>query len=160
MLSECYQASMVMIDTGNGNSKDLRLRVEDLVCNLERVGLGISFESFGFKYGISKGADMVLDVRILDNPFYIPELRNKTGNDAEVYNYVMKKESTIEYLGRLISFLDYIFETYEKEGKRHMTVAVGCTGGKHRSVSIAKYLYQYYKETKLVFLRHRDIELQ
>lgn len=160
MLAQYYQGSMVMIDTSNGNSKDLKLRVENLVCNLDRLGFGISFESFGFKYGISKGADMVLDVRILDNPFYIPELRNKTGNDEEVYRYVIEKESTSEYLNRLISFLDYIFETYENEGKRHMTVAVGCTGGKHRSVSIARYLYQYYKESKLVFLRHRDIELQ
>lgn len=159
MLSRCYEDTMVLVDTSTGDSKDLRLRLENLVCNMEDVSLAISFESFGFKYGISKGADMVFDVRLLDNPFYIPELKNKTGKDEEVFKYVIEKENAESYLKKLTELLDYVFDSYEREGKRHMTIGVGCTGGKHRSVSVARYLYQYYQDKRLVFIRHRDIEL-
>lgn len=159
MLSGCYKDAMVLLDTSTGDSKDLRLRLENLVCNMEDVSLAISFESFGFKYGISKGADMVFDVRLLDNPFYVPELKNKTGKDEEVFNYVINKENARSYLSKLTELLDYLFDSYEREGKRHMTIGIGCTGGKHRSVSVAGYLYRYYQNKRLVFIRHRDIEL-
>lgn len=159
MLSGCYKDAMVLLDTSTGDSKDLRLRLENLVCNMEDVSLAISFESFGFKYGISKGADMVFDVRLLDNPFYVPELKNKTGKDEEVFNYVINKENARSYLSKLTELLDYVFDSYEREGKRHMTIGIGCTGGKHRSVSVAGYLYRYYQNKRLVFIRHRDIEL-
>lgn len=159
MLSGCYKDAMVLLDTSTGDSKDLRLRLENLVCNMEDVSLAISFESFGFKYGISKGADMVFDVRLLDNPFYVPELKNKTGKDEEVFNYVINKENARSYLSKLTELLDYVFDSYEREGKRHITIGIGCTGGKHRSVSVAGYLYRYYQNKRLVFIRHRDIEL-
>lgn len=158
-LSRVYNESMNLIDTSIGSAKELRLRVENLLFNAEAsVGLGISFVSFGFKYGIAKDADMVLDVRMLDNPFYVEELKNKTGLSTDVYAYVMDKENAKMLTEHIMSLIDYVAEAYEKEGKRHMTVAVGCTGGKHRSVSIAEFLHQHYKQSRSAFVRHRDIE--
>lgn len=160
LLRSCYRDSMVMLDTSLGDMKDLRIRLENLVCNMEEeVNFAVSFESFGFKYGISKGADMVLDVRLLDNPFYQEELKELTGKDDKVYDYVIKKENAVVYLKKITDLLDHTFESYEREGKRHMTIGVGCTGGKHRSVSVARYLYEYYKDLRPVFIRHRDIDL-
>ena len=100
---------------------------------------------------------MVIDVRMLDNPFYVEKLRKKTGNDKDVKNYVLKSKVTQRFLKKLLPLLDFNFKEYGKEEKRHLTVCIGCTGGQHRSVTIANYLYAYYKDKYMCYLKHRDI---
>lgn len=116
----------------------------------------ITFQSFGFKNGVPMDADSIIDVRLLPNPFYEPSLRDKTGNQKEVYDYVMNQEETIEFTKRLKEFLDFTFKEYSEQKKNHMIIAIGCTGGQHRSVSIANWLYDQYKDTYPCFKSHRD----
>ena len=101
-------------------------------------------------------ADLMIDVRFLPNPFWEKELRPYSGNDECVYTYVMEKEETQEFVRRLLSFLDYAFEQYQKEGKNHFTVAIGCTGGQHRSVTITNFLYDHYRTKYNSYKEHRD----
>ena len=117
----------------------------------------VSFISFGYKYGIPKDVDLLFDVRFLPNPFYIDTLRNQSGNDKPVYNYVMSKDETQEYIKRLVPFLDYSLQKYEQEGRMHLAIGIGCTGGQHRSVSIANYLTEKYRYIYQVRSLHRDI---
>ena len=98
----------------------------------------------------------MIDVRFLPNPFWDEKLRYFSGNDKAVYDYVMDKPETQEFIQRLLAFTDYAFEQYTKEGKNHFTVAIGCTGGQHRSVTIANYLYDVYKRRYNCYLDHRD----
>ena len=153
-----YEEKFEVIDTTNLGQSELRQIVESMISAESRDKFTISFESFGFKNGIASDADLVFDVRFLDNPFYFEELKHKTGNDKEVYDFVMSKERTKEYLKYLISYLDYSFKMYTREGKRHLTVAVGCTGGQHRSASLVNYLYDHYKEQYNCLKKHRDIK--
>ena len=153
-----YEEKFEVIDTTNLGQSELRQIVESMISAESRDKFTISFESFGFKNGIASDADLVFDVRFLDNPFYFEELKHKTGNDKEVYDFVMSKERTKEYLNYLLSYLDYSFKMYTREGKRHLTVAVGCTGGQHRSASLFNYLYDHYKEQYNCLKKHRDIK--
>ncbi len=158
MMSDIYNDSMITIDTTTSTLKSLRLYIEDLVNRFDETKFGISFVSFGYKYGVARDADFVFDVRFLDNPYYIEELRDLNGNDEEVYEYVINKPLTKQYIQYLIDVLDFIFKNYIAEGKRHLTIAIGCTGGKHRSISVVRYLYKYYADKYLVFIKHRDEE--
>ena len=118
----------------------------------------LTFVSFGFKYGIPMEADLVFDVRCLPNPFYVPELKPMTGLDAPVRDYVMGFEVTPRFLERLDSFLDFTVPLYKQEGKSELVIAVGCTGGKHRSVTVARYLYTRFLENhQKASIHHRDI---
>jgi UPF0042 nucleotide-binding protein len=117
----------------------------------------VTFQSFGFKNGVPMDADEIIDVRFLPNPFYEQSLRNKNGNDAEVYDYVMGYDETQQFLKVLDAYLDFVFDTYKAQHKNHMIVSIGCTGGQHRSVSGANYLTNRYKERYRVFCNHRDI---
>lgn len=146
-----------VIDTTNLSTKQLKEKLNSI---LEAVGdknLAITFESFGYKNGVPDDADMIVDVRMLDNPFYVEKLRKKTGNDKEVKNYVLKSKLTQRFIKKLIPYLDFNFKEYDKEEKRHLTICVGCTGGQHRSVTIANYLYAYYKDKYMCYIKHRDI---
>ncbi len=116
----------------------------------------ISFVSFGYKHGIPKDADLLFDVRFLPNPYYVEELRNLTGNDKEVYDYVIEKEETQEFIRRMTDLFDYLFENFEREGKMHLVVGIGCTGGQHRSVSLTNYFADYYSTRYRVHRLHRD----
>ena len=116
----------------------------------------VSFVSFGYKFGIPKDADLLLDVRFLPNPFYVPELRNKTGNDKEVYDYVMEKPETQEFVEKTLAYYDYLLKEYEKEGKMQLIVGIGCTGGQHRSVSITNWLYDHYSKKYRCYKQHRE----
>ena len=118
----------------------------------------VSFVSFGYKYGIPKDADIVLDVRFLPNPFYVEELRHKTGNDKEVYDYVMEKPETQEFIKKTTTYYNYLLKEYEKEGKMQVIVGIGCTGGQHRSVTLTNYLYDYYSQFYQVYKWHRDAD--
>jgi RNase adapter protein RapZ len=117
------------------------------------------FVSFGFKYGLPVDADLVLDVRLLDNPFFVPELKAKTGADAAVRDYVLKSPEAIELLDKAEALLAFALPRYEREGKSYLTVAVGCTGGRHRSVAVASVLADRLREkTSLpILVFHRDI---
>ena len=106
--------------------------------------------------GCQSDVDLVFDVRFLPNPYYIEELREQTGDDAAVYDYVMSFEQTTEFIRHLKSFLDYVFIQYKNEKKNHLTVGIGCTGGHHRSVSVTNWLYSHYKDQYHCYKSHRD----
>lgn len=147
----------IHIDTTKLTTSALANRVMHRFKNAQKSVFTLTFQSFGFKHGNPMDADMVIDVRFLPNPFYDPDLREKTGNQKEVYDYVMEKPETQEFIGRLKSYCDFVFSEYEKQNKSHMIIAVGCTGGQHRSVSICNWLYDTYKDTYRCFKSHRDI---
>ena len=156
ILQRFSRENAFVIDTTSLSAKQTKEALDRILDYEDIMNFSVTFESFGFKYGVPIDADLVFDVRILDNPYYVQELRNLTGNDPEVYDYVMKGKNTKEYLAKLISFLDMTFESYAKDEKRHLNVCVGCTGGPHRSVTVANYLYEHYRNTYTSFLFHRE----
>lgn len=118
----------------------------------------INLESFGFRNGIPPQADMVLDVRFLPNPYFVPELKEKTGELKEIREFVLKNETGAEFMSRLMNLLAYMVPLYEKEGKRYLTLAVGCTGGRHRSVAVVRELERMLAgDKRVVRVVHRDI---
>lgn len=123
-----------IIDTSNLPSNKLRERIVNLFSSNSSSSLSVTVMSFGFKYGLPAEADLVLDVRCLDNPFYVESLKNKTGLDKEVRDFVLSADNTHGMLERYISFLDFSIPLYQSEGKNELIIAIGCTGGKHRSV--------------------------
>ena len=147
----------IHIDTTKLSTSALASRVLHRFKSAKRSVFTVTFQSFGFKHGVPLDADMVIDVRFLPNPFYDPLLREKTGNQKEVYDYVMDKTETQEFIVHLKNYCDFVFNQYEKQNKSHMIVAIGCTGGQHRSVSICNWLYDTYKDTYRCFKSHRDI---
>ena len=146
------------IDTTYLSSKELRERVMSLFRVGATEGLTLTFMSFGFKYGLPLEADMVLDVRCLPNPFYIPELKPLTGNDQAVRDYVLSSPDTQGLLQYALKLLDFTVPLYRKEGKSELVVGVGCTGGKHRSVTIALQFEEHFRELGYrCAISHRDI---
>ncbi|MCR5833461.1 MAG: RNase adapter RapZ [Selenomonadaceae bacterium] len=147
-----------VIDTSNLSRAELRERIHRLFGNTEGDSMNISVLSFGFKFGMPLDADMVLDVRFLPNPFYIQELKHKSGTVAEVAAYIEDKPVTQEYIKRLDLFIDFLVPQYIREGKSQLVIAIGCTGGMHRSVFIAKHIYDMLaKKGYSVNLEHRDL---
>ena len=129
------------------------------VQNKEYKNLYISVLSFGFKYGIPNDADLVFDVRFLPNPYYIEELRSKSGNDREVRDYVMNNDKAKKFLEKLLDMVEFLIPNYIAEGKTQLVIGIGCTGGKHRSVTLANELFEQLKDTEVYGIRieHRDI---
>lgn len=150
------EASFIKIDTSFLSFKELKNKIEKYFNVLSISPFSISFISFGYKHGVPLDADLMFDVRFLPNPYWELELRPYSGDDEAVYNYVIDKEETQTYLKKLTSFLNYSFKQYEKEGKSHFTVGIGCTGGQHRSVAICNYLFDYYKDKYKCYKDHRD----
>lgn len=149
-----------VIDTSNLLTRELKEEIDHIfVRNEEYSSLMVTILSFGFKNGIPADADLVFDVRFLPNPFYIDELKHKTGNDQEVQDYVMSFPEAPMFLGQLTDMLDFLIPNYIKEGKHQLVIGIGCTGGKHRSVTLANGLYAKMKDHKNygVKLYHRDI---
>lgn len=144
------------IDTTFLKNNELKGKIEKYFNLKNQPVFSISFISFGYKHGVPLDADLMIDVRFLPNPYWEVELRPYSGDDACVYDYVMEKPQTQEFMKRLLEFLDYAFDQYVKEGKNHFTVAIGCTGGQHRSVTIANYLYKHYSAQYNCFKEHRD----
>lgn len=150
--------SMILLDTSVLSAIDLKQRLNKFIDVNRKSTFSISFVSFGYKNGVPLDADLLFDVRFLPNPHWDEKLRPYNGNDEIIYNFVIEKEQTQEFIRRLQSFLDYAFDEYAKEGKNHFTVGIGCTGGKHRSVSLVNYLFDHYGKTYQVFKDHRDLD--
>ena len=158
LLSPLKSLSQNVVDTTKLTPRQLRKAIsEQFSSKQDQSSFRIEVLSFGFKYGLPLDADLVFDVRFLPNPFYDPLLRDKTGNQKEVYDYVMDKPETQEFIVKLKDYCDFVFSQYEKQNKSHMIVAIGCTGGQHRSVSICNWLYDEYKDIYRCFKSHRDI---
>jgi len=148
----------MVVETSHLNATELKQRLNQVFAINERAPFSISFISFGYKNGLPMDADLVFDVRFLPNPYWNEELRELTGNDKPVYDYVIEKKETQRFIKKLKSFLDYAFKEYIREGKNHFTVAIGCTGGKHRSVSLVNWAYENYGKEYRCFKDHRDLE--
>ncbi len=140
LLEDLKGLATQVIDTSNLKPAQLKELIVSRFSHPERSKISVSVTSFGFKYGVPIDADLIFDVRFLPNPHYIDTLRPKTGQDPEVYDYVMKWPETQVFLQKLVDMLQYLIPLYEKEGKSQLVIGVGCTGGKHRSVAIAEYL--------------------
>ncbi|WP_027092616.1 RNase adapter RapZ [Cohnella thermotolerans] len=160
LLEDLKGWAMQVIDTSNLKPAQLKERIVSRFSNLDRSTISINVTSFGFKYGIPIDADLIFDVRFLPNPHYVDSLRPKTGQDPEVYDYVMKWQETQTFLGKLLDMLQYLIPLYHKEGKSQIVIGIGCTGGKHRSVALAEYLGRMLgtSETETVKVSHRDAE--
>ncbi len=150
-----------ILDTSQLLTRELKGELDKIfVQNKEFKNLVITILSFGFKYGIPADCDLVFDVRFLPNPFYVEELRQKSGNDREVQDYVMGYEVSGKFLEKLTEMLDFLIPNYVLEGKNQLVIGVGCTGGKHRSVTLANKLYEKLSAQSeySVKIEHRDIE--
>ena len=159
LLTSIKKIADYKIDTTYLSNKQLRERVMSMFMEDTSQSLTLTFMSFGFKYGIPLEADLIIDVRCLPNPYYIPELKPLTGLDQVVRDYVLKSEDTQEFLKRTLNLLDFSVPLYLKEGKSELVVGIGCTGGKHRSVTIARQLDEHFVEKgyKCV-IQHRDVK--
>lgn len=150
----------IIIDTSNLLIRELRMKIEDIFMeDKEFKNLFVTILSFGFKYGIPSDADLIFDVRFLPNPYYDADLKSKTGNDKEVREYVLKDETGEIFLAKLIDMMNFLIPNYVREGKNQLVIGIGCTGGKHRSVTIANEMYKRLSGMeKIGFnLAHRDI---
>lgn len=160
MLREVKEKATYIIDTSQILTRQLKEQINRIfVENQKYENLVITIQSFGFKYGIPSDSDLVFDVRFLPNPFYIQELKELTGNDAPVSSYVMNFEESRLFLDKLADMLEFLIPHYIKEGKNSLVISIGCTGGKHRSVTLANALYQALgTEEHTLLLKHQDIE--
>lgn len=160
LLEELKGQATQVIDTSSLKPNQLKERILARFTQFDQNKLSLNVISFGFKYGVPIDADLIFDVRFLPNPHYIENLRPNTGQDPDVYEYVMKWSETQEFLNKLLDMLHFLIPHYKKEGKSQVVVGIGCTGGKHRSVAIAEYLGRVMgsSETELVRVSHRDSE--
>lgn len=149
-----------VFDTSHLLTRDLKKEMERIFVNQEEYNsLIINVISFGFKYGIPADADLVFDVRFLPNPYYSEELRPQTGNDKPVQDFVLSFQESIDFLDKLTDMIEFLIPNYVKEGKYQLVIAIGCTGGQHRSVTLANELYARLKKKRNygLTIRHRDI---
>ena len=160
ILENIRRTADYVIDTSNLLTRELKEELDRIFVNNEDYNsLMVTIMSFGFKNGIPADADLVFDVRFLPNPFYIDEMRTKTGKDPEVRDYVMSFQESRDFLEKLTDMLLFLIPNYVKEGKYRLVVAIGCTGGKHRSVTLANALFEEMKDQGEYGLKlyHRDI---
>ncbi|MBQ1585816.1 MAG: RNase adapter RapZ [Ruminococcus sp.] len=159
LLSSVKKLADFMVDTTKMSNKQLRERVMSMFMEDTSQGITLTFMSFGFKYGIPLEADTIFDVRCLPNPFYIPELKPLTGMNKEVFDYVTESEDTLGFVNHSLGLLDYAVPLYLKEGKSELVVGIGCTGGKHRSVTVARIFETHFRELGYrCVIQHRDID--
>lgn len=161
LLSKIKEKSDIILDTTLLNIHDLKNTLTSIfLLSDKNINLNISITSFGYKYGIPQNIDLLFDVRFLPNPYYVEELKNKTGLDNVVKEYIFNTGISKKFIEKLNNFLFFLLEQYIKEGKAYLSIGIGCTGGKHRSVSIATELKNLIEKTNLniiVHLFHRDI---
>lgn len=159
ILEELRGRAAKIIDTGELEISELREELDQLFLGEEaKKSLHLSLISFGFKYGIPRDADLVMDVRFLPNPYYIESLRSKTGNDQEVQDYILKWPVADKFYDKFFDLIEFLLPEYKKEGKSHLSVAIGCTGGKHRSVTTVNKLKEFLADKDFnISIEHRDI---
>ena len=160
MLEEVKKKATYIIDTSNILTRELKEQIKRIFLENQKFeSLIITVCSFGFKYGIPVDSDLVFDVRFLPNPFYIQELKEQTGNDSAVFDYVMGFEESNIFLDKLTDMLEFLIPEYIKEGKNQLIISIGCTGGKHRSVTLANALHERLSQKNHnILLKHNDIE--
>lgn len=153
------ESSDIIVDTSDLNIHQLATKISDTFSAEDAPGVSLTVLSFGFKFGLPADADLVADMRFLPNPFWVPELRSKSGLDQEVSDFVLAQEGASEFVDRYFDALLPVLAGYQRENKRHATIAIGCTGGKHRSVAIAHRLAGILRELPgvAVSLKHRDL---
>jgi UPF0042 nucleotide-binding protein len=159
MMEPLKERTSLVIDTSDMTVHELKRRVREVVTgHANAQGPTITVKSFGFKYGIAADADMVLDVRFLPNPHFVPDLRPLDGEDPQVAAYALESPEGREFMSRLEPFLRFLVPQYQREGKSYLTLAVGCTGGRHRSVAVARRVYDMFRSEPglSVKLLHRD----
>ncbi len=148
-----------IIDTSHYSIHELKFAILNIAQkHAASSGMAVNVVSFGFKRGTPPDADLIMDVRFLSNPYFVPELKTRDGESAQVQQYVLKDPETAVFLPKYLDLIDYLIPRYEKEGKAYLTIAIGCTGGRHRSVVIAQKVYDHIRHSrKAVGLIHRDI---
>jgi RNase adapter protein RapZ len=159
LLTPLREEADLVLDTSTLSVHQLRAKIEDAFGSETATRTRVTVVSFGYKYGIPMDADLVMDLRFLPNPFWIPELKDLTGKDADVRNYVLSQEGAEEFLDRYHELLRLIGAGYRREGKRYLTLAIGCTGGKHRSVAISEEVARRLadEDGMAVKVVHRDL---
>lgn len=159
-MSEMKDKSTYVIDTSETNAKELREEILNIINNSDASRISVHIESFGFKYGIPIDKDLIFDVRVLPNPYYIDELKNKTGNDKEVYEYVMGFEESEKLYQKIYDMVKFMLPLYKKDNKQHLSIGLGCSGGQHRSVAFVNRLAEDLGNNKKikVLKKHREGE--
>ncbi len=149
-----------IIDTSAFNVHELKAHIADIASKTQKWGtMQINVLSFGFKYGTPQDADLIIDVRFLSNPYFVPELKPLDGSNRKIRDFVLGRQTTRAFLRRYLDLLDFLIPLYEREGKAYLTIAVGCTGGRHRSVVIASEVYGHIASSgRQVAKQHRDID--
>lgn len=153
------ESSDLIVDTSDLNIHQLATKISETFSSADTPGLQLTVLSFGYKYGLPADADLVADMRFLPNPFWIPALRTLSGLDDPVSDYVLAQEGAVEFVDRYVRALEPVLAGYQRENKRHATIAIGCTGGKHRSVAIVQRLATLLREQPgvAVSIKHRDL---
>ena len=158
-LGELKSLADKIIDTSELTVHQLRTHLEEYFQQWSTRSMHITFMSFGFKYGVPHDIDMLFDVRFLPNPYFVSELKDLDGSDRRVAEYVFRWQETQVYLQKLQDFIMFQIPLFEREGKTYLTIAIGCTGGRHRSVVIADYLKELFpRDTYGVYIHHRDLK--
>jgi UPF0042 nucleotide-binding protein len=159
MLTDIKSLADHIVDTSEWNVHELKSIIEKQFKNISQRDMTLTFLTFGFKYGVPHEADIVIDVRFLPNPHFIPELKPCTGDDEPVSLYVFSRPEAQEFMMRLKDFLSFQLPLFEREGKSYLTVAIGCTGGRHRSVAVGNSLKDFFLQRRPgVIVQHRDID--
>lgn len=159
MTADVREQSDIIIDTSELNIHQLATAINELFAEDDTPGVRVTITSFGFKYGVPTDADMVADARFLPNPFWVPELRSHTGRDADVRDYVLGQQGALEFIDRYAEALRPVLSGYQRENKSHATIAIGCTGGKHRSVAVVERIADLIAAQPgvVVNVKHRDL---
>ena len=157
LLSELKGRAKTVVDTSKMKPQELRERITKEFSDMSSPSFSVNVMSFGFKHGLPIDADLVFDVRFLKNPYYEEDLRHKTGLQTEVSSYVLASDETQQLITKLTDLFTFMIPLYRKEGKSQLVIAFGCTGGQHRSVTLAEYFGKFIANTEQVVISHRDI---
>jgi RNase adapter protein RapZ len=162
LLTPLKASSSQVINTSEYNIHDLKAAIFNIAQqSIESIPMQIHITSFGFKYGIPHSADLIMDVRFLKNPYFIPALKEQNGKNDEVKNFVLNNDITQEFAGKFLNLIDFLIPLYRTEGKAYLTIAIGCTGGQHRSVVIADLVYDHIRQSgRTAYITHRDIDIK
>jgi len=158
LLEELKGRAQILYNTSKMSPRELREKILTEFSLNKQATFTVNVMSFGFKHGIPIDADLVFDVRFLPNPYYVQHMRPKTGLDQEVYEYVLKWNETHKFLEKITDLLSFMLPHYKREGKSQLVIAIGCTGGQHRSVALTEYIGHYFEQDYHTCISHRDIK--